>query len=99
MFDLLRMSPQSISIWFLIVTQFCVFLKWAQRSYHNYELKKMNYELQKKFVSDMATNHLPHIYHALQNIARSNGIELDEPPEIKWVQLNGNGNGSNGHKH
>lgn len=54
-----------------------------------------NYKIQRKFVADMATNHLPHIYHALAKIGASLGLELDEPPAVQWVQINGNG--KNGH--
>jgi len=40
-------------------------------------------------VRDIATNHLPHIYTALQKIAAHQGIELDETPLVRFVDLNG----------
>lgn len=41
------------------------------------------------FVKDMATNHLPHIYGALRQMAEKQGIKLEEPPLIQFVELNG----------
>jgi len=38
----------------------------------------------------VATNHLPHIYNALQKIAAAQGIELDETPLVRFLDLNGN---------
>jgi len=50
-------------------------------------------EIMRIFVRDMAVNHLPHIYHALQWLCQKQGIELPDPPPIRWVDLNGR-NGS-----
>ena len=44
-------------------------------------------EIERKFVRDMATNHLPHIYDALTKICRAKGIELGEPPPIRWIDF------------
>jgi hypothetical protein len=41
------------------------------------------------FILDMATNHLPHIYHALEVICRALNVELTEPPAINFVTLEG----------
>jgi hypothetical protein len=38
-------------------------------------------------VRDIATNHLPHIYNALQKIAAQQGIDLDETPLVQFVDL------------
>jgi len=84
MFDLFSMSPQSIAAWFVILGQFFLFVKWLYRSYRNREIAD-------KFVSDMASNHLPHIYHALQKIGNAAGIEIGDPPPMQWVKFNGNG--------
>jgi len=48
-----------------------------------------NDEIARAFVRDIATNHLPHIYNALQKIAAQQGIELDETPLVRFVDLNG----------
>ncbi len=41
------------------------------------------------FVRDIATNHLPHIYTALHEIAKRQGIDLPETPMVRFVDLNG----------
>jgi len=48
-----------------------------------------NDEITRAFVRDIATNHLPHIYNALQKIAAQQGIELDDTPLVRFVDLNG----------
>ena len=48
-----------------------------------------NDEIARAFIRDIATNHLPHIYNALQKIAAGQGIELDETPLVRFVDLNG----------
>jgi hypothetical protein len=47
-----------------------------------------NEEITRTFVRDIATNHLPHIYNALQQIAARQGIALDETPLVQFVDLN-----------
>ena len=44
-------------------------------------------EITRTFVSDIATNHLPHIYSALRQIAEEQGIALDEPPLLRFIDL------------
>ena len=47
----------------------------------------------KVFIKDMATNHLPHIYHTIHLIGEKLGVEISEPPLIKFIDLtkeNGN---------
>jgi len=61
--------------------QFIVFLRWLHR-------RMRNEEIVRAFVRDIATNHLPHIYTALQQIASRQGIELDETPMVQFVDLN-----------
>jgi len=48
-----------------------------------------NEEITRAFVRDIATNHLPHIYNALQKIAMQQGIDLDDTPLVQFVDLNG----------
>jgi hypothetical protein len=65
-----------------IAVQFVVFLRWLHR-------RMRNDEITRAFVRDIATNHLPHIYNALQQIASRQGIKLDETPMVRFVDLNG----------
>ena len=64
-----------------VVVQFVIFLRWLHR-------RMRNDEITRAFVRDIATNHLPHIYNALQKIAIQQGIELDETPIVQFVDLN-----------
>ena len=75
--------------WFAILgaivsgaVQLVVVLRWLHR-------RMRNDEITRAFVRDIATNHLPHIYNALQKIAAEQGIELDETPLVRFVDLNG----------
>jgi len=79
--------------WYAVLTaivsagvQFVLFLRWLHR-------RMRNEEIVRAFVRDIATNHLPHIYNALQKIAAEQGIELDDTPLVRFVDLNG------GHRH
>jgi hypothetical protein len=62
--------------------QFVLFLRWLHR-------RMRNDEIARAFIHDIATNHLPHIYNVLQKIAAQQGIELDETPLVRFVDLNG----------
>jgi hypothetical protein len=64
-----------------VAVQFIVFLRWLHR-------RMRNEEITRAFVRDIATNHLPHIYTALQKIAAQQGITLDETPMVQFVDLN-----------
>ena len=64
-----------------VAVQFVVFLRWLHR-------RMRNEEINRAFVRDIATNHLPHIYNALQQIASRQGIKLDETPMVRFVDLN-----------
>jgi len=75
--------------WYAILTavvsvgvQFVLFLRWLHR-------RMRNDEITRAFVRDIATNHLPHIYNALQKIAAQQGITLDETPMVRFLDLNG----------
>ncbi len=75
--------------WYTILTavasagvQFVLFLRWLHR-------RMRNDEIMRAFVRDIATNHLPHIYNALQKIAAQQGITLDETPMVRFLDLNG----------
>jgi hypothetical protein len=64
-----------------VLVQFVVFVRWLHR-------RMRNEEITPAFVRDIATNHLPHIYNALQQIASRQGIVLDETPMVRFVDLN-----------
>ncbi len=65
-----------------LVVQFGLFMRWLHR-------RTRDDEIQRAFVRDMATNHLPHIYDALRIIARGLNIEIEDPPLIQYIQLDG----------
>lgn len=60
--------------------QFVLFLRWLHR-------RMRNDEITRAFVRDIATNHLPHIYSALRDIAQQQGIVLHEPPLVRFVEF------------
>jgi len=64
-----------------VAAQFVLFVRWLHR-------RMRNDEITRAFVRDIATNHLPHIYNALQKIAGGQGIELDETPLVQFIDLN-----------
>ncbi len=75
-------SPGFLSVLVPVLVQCVLFLRWLHRRIRNDEITRA-------FVRDIATNHLPHIYNALQKIAAEQGIELDETPLVRFVDLNG----------
>jgi len=68
---------------FSLGAQLVVFLRWMHR-------RMRNDEIQRVFVCDLALRHLPNIYRALNRIAERQGIKLDEPPLVNYVDI-GNG--------
>ena len=60
--------------------QFVLFLRWLHR-------RMRNDEIVRAFVRDIATNHLPHIYSALRILAAEKGIDLEDPPLLRFVDL------------
>src|SRR6266852_2247073 len=61
--------------WYAVLTaviaagvQFVLFLRWLHR-------RMRNDEITRAFVRDIATNHLPHIYNALQKIAAAQSLD------------------------
>jgi hypothetical protein len=67
-----------------ILAQFFVFLRWLHH-------RMRDDEIQRTFVRDMATLHLPHIYHALSMLAGHHQIQLSEPPPVRFIEFNGAG--------
>jgi hypothetical protein len=60
--------------------QFVVFLRWLHR-------RMRDDEVNRQFIRDMAGNHLPHIYEALHKIAAKQGILLNLPPNIRFIDF------------
>ena len=65
-----------------MLVQFALFLRWLHR-------RMRDDEITRAFVRDVALNHLPHIYSALRAIAAEQGITLEEPPLVQFLDLNG----------
>jgi hypothetical protein len=65
-----------------VSVQFVVFLRWIHR-------RMRADEIMRAFVRDLAVTHLPHIYKALHEIAKRQGIELQETPMLRYSDLNG----------
>ena len=76
------MNPYWIVVGLSSLVQFLFFLRWLHR-------RTRDDEIRRAFVRDMAINHLPHLYHALRQIADHLGLELKEPPHVEFIELNG----------
>jgi hypothetical protein len=75
------MNPYWIVVGFSSVVQFLFFLRWLHR-------RTRDDEIRRAFVRDMAINHLPHVYHALRQIAGHMNLKLEEPPPVQFLELN-----------
>jgi hypothetical protein len=76
------MNPYWLIVACTVFAQLVVFLRWLHR-------RMRDDEIERAFVHDMATCHLPHIYHALRLIATHLEIALDDPPPVRFLDLNG----------
>jgi hypothetical protein len=76
------MNPYWLIVAFTLVTQLCVFFRWLHR-------RLRDAAIERAFIRDVALNHLPHIYHALHRIAAGHGVELEDPPPVRFLELNG----------
>lgn len=76
------MNPYWLVVACTVLAQLIVFLRWLHR-------RMRDDEIERAFVHDMATIHLPHIYHTLRLIADHLDIELDQPPPVRFLELNG----------
>ncbi|MHB8539447.1 MAG: hypothetical protein ACYDCD_00685 [Candidatus Acidiferrales bacterium] len=75
---------------FIFVAQLGAFLRWLYR-------RMRSDEINRTFVEDVATNHLPHFQHrtermteGLNRLLEKNGlapVPFDEPPPIRWIKL------------
>jgi hypothetical protein len=77
------MNPYWIVVALSSLVQFLIFLRWLHR-------RTRDDEIRRAFIRDMAINHLPHLYHALRQIAGHLGLELEDPPHVQFMELNGN---------
>ena len=71
--------------WIVVLFPSCqllIFLRWLHR-------RTRDDEIRRAFISDMALNHLPHLYHGLRQIAGHLGIELKDPPPVQFLEFNG----------
>lgn len=75
-------DPYWISLLFSGVVQLALFVRWLYRRVRSDEVNRA-------FVHDMATNHLPHIYDLLVKLCEKQGIETTSQPPIRWIELNG----------
>jgi len=76
------MNPHWIVVGFTSCVQLFLFIRWLHRRMRDDEIRRA-------FVRDMALNHLPHLYHALRQIAARLQIDLKEPPPVQFLDLNG----------
>ena len=76
------MNPYWLVVGLSSLVQFAMFLRWLHR-------RTRDDEIRRAFIRDMAINHLPHLYHAMRQIAGHLGLELKEPPPVQFVELNG----------
>jgi hypothetical protein len=76
------MNPYWLIVFFTVIAQLVVFLRWLHR-------RMRDDEIERAFVHDMATSHLPHMYHALRLIANHLDIELEDPPPVRFLELSG----------
>jgi hypothetical protein len=76
------MNPYWIVVGFSSCLQLFFFLRWLHR-------RTRDDEIRRAFIRDMALNHLPHLYHALSQIAVHLGLQLKEPPHVQFLELNG----------
>jgi len=76
------MNPYWIVAGISACVQLLFFLRWLHR-------RTRDDEIGRAFVRDMALNHLPHVYHALRQIAGELHIDLEEPPPVQFLDLNG----------
>jgi hypothetical protein len=76
------MNPYWLVVAFTLLTQFYLFVRWLHR-------RVRDNAIEREFIHDMATNHLPHIYHALRQMADHHGLSLQEPPPLRFLEFGG----------
>ncbi len=73
-----------LAVVFSLGAQLVVFLRWMHR-------RMRDDEIQRVFIRDLAMQHLPSIYMALNKIAKKQGIVLEETPMVNFVDLRNGG--------
>jgi len=81
----LLLSPPWWTLGISSLVQLVLFVRWIYRRIRNDEILRL-------FVHDMATNHLPHIYDLLLKLCEQQGIDREQPPRIRWIDLSGPSN-------
>jgi hypothetical protein len=74
----------ALGFWLILMVNVLQGLRWWYK-------RKRTSDISENFIRDIATNHLPHLYHVQTLICGHLGIALTEPPPIQFVELNGRG--------
>jgi len=101
-------SPYMVTASLAVTAQAVYSVRWMIRKIRRDAKRQQVDSVTRKFVADMATNHLPHIYRTesllgegINRLLRNEDLEevtLEGHPPIQWVDLS-NGNGDeNGQK-
>lgn len=80
--------PKEI-LWIGYVVQLGLAVKFSIGATRWLYKRTRNNEINRRFVHDVATNHLPHLYDGQKRIAAHLGVELPDPPPIQFIELNG----------
>jgi hypothetical protein len=70
----------AISTLFVVGAQAVVFFRWIYR-------RMRDDDIMRTCVRDIATKQLPYFHEALRVLARRQGIYLDDPPPVQYVDL------------
>lgn len=82
------MTLTQVIIGFSVGANVVTVAKFAGNRLLGWYKERRNRDIERAFIRDMASNHLPHLYHALRLICDKLEIEWSEPP-IRFVELNG----------
>jgi hypothetical protein len=85
------MSTETLTLILAASTPAVFAVRWAYLKVKASGKEEARDSIESRFISDMATNHLPHIYHVELLICKKLGVEITDPPPIRFVNLNGNG--------
>ena len=62
------------------LVQFVMFVRWLYRRIRDDEINRT-------FIQDMATNHLPHIYELLHKLCEKQGVAFSPQAPILWMDM------------
>lgn len=74
------MDPKMWPVYITLIVELSLFLRWLYR-------RMRDDDIIRAFVRDVATNHLPHLYQGMKQLAAAQGIELEDPPLVQFVDL------------